>query len=165
MDGSPYYIGKGCDRRAYSKNHNVSLPPEDRIVLLKQNLTEEDALKHEIYMISVFGRKDLGTGVLHNRTDGGDNPPRNYGKCWNKGVPTSEETKQRISKSLKGRKHSEETKTKIGEANRKRIVSDETKQKISQSLKGKTKGKKHSEEHKRKVSDAKKKWWAEKKLK
>ena len=73
-DRTPYYIGKGCGRRAYKKYSGKIRPPEDksRIIFLKQNLTEEEAFKHEIYMIAVFGRKDLGTGILHNRTDGGD---------------------------------------------------------------------------------------------
>jgi general stress protein YciG len=39
---------------------------------LKQNITEEEAFKHETYMIAVFGRKDLGTGILYNRTNGGE---------------------------------------------------------------------------------------------
>jgi hypothetical protein len=55
------------------KKESVS-PPKDksRIILLKQNLTEEEAFKHEKYMIAVFGRKDLETGILRNLTDGGD---------------------------------------------------------------------------------------------
>ena len=73
-DRTPYYIGKGKERRIYLKGKGEVKPPKDksRIIFLKQNLTEEDAFKHEIYMISIFGRKDLGTGILHNRTDGGE---------------------------------------------------------------------------------------------
>ncbi len=72
-DGTPYYIGKGQRDRAYSKNHiNIFVPPKDRILFLKKNLLEEEAFNHEKYMIAVFGRKDLGTGILHNRTEGGD---------------------------------------------------------------------------------------------
>jgi hypothetical protein len=72
-DRTPYYIGKGKGKRIYSKNRRIN-PPRDnsRIIFLKQNLTEEEAFKHEIYMIAVFGRKDLGTGILYNMTDGGD---------------------------------------------------------------------------------------------
>jgi hypothetical protein len=72
-DRTPYYIGKGKGNRVYKKNRRVR-PPTDksRIIFLKQNLTEEEAFKHEIYMIAVFGRKDLGTGILHNMTDGGE---------------------------------------------------------------------------------------------
>ena len=73
-DGTPYYIGKGKGNRAWVKRHKGVKPPRDktRILVLKKNLTEEDAFKHEVYMIAVFGRKDLGTGILHNRTNGGD---------------------------------------------------------------------------------------------
>ena len=73
-DGTPYYIGKGKGYRCnYGTGKNCN-PPKDRsrIIKLKQNLTEEEAFKHEVYMIAVFGRKDLGTGILHNRTDGGE---------------------------------------------------------------------------------------------
>lgn len=73
-DGTPYYIGKGKGKRAYKKGRDEVKPPRDksRIIILKRNLTEEVAFKHEIYMIAVFGRKDLGTGILRNKTDGGD---------------------------------------------------------------------------------------------
>ena len=72
-DRTPYYIGKGSGRRIYSSNRTIKKPKDkSRIIFLKQNLTEEEAFKHEIYMIAVFGRKDLGTGILHNRTNGGD---------------------------------------------------------------------------------------------
>ena len=72
-DGTPYYVGKGKGSRI-TQDHKHHKPPKDisRIIFLKQNLTEEDAFKHEIYMIAVFGRKDLETGILHNKTNGGE---------------------------------------------------------------------------------------------
>ena len=73
-DRTPYYVGKGEGKRAYRRRTQGINPPKDksRILILKQNLTEEEAFKHEIYMIAVFGRKDLGTGILRNRTNGGE---------------------------------------------------------------------------------------------
>lgn len=72
-DNTPYYIGKGKDNRAFVKHDGISVPKDRRkIIFLKQNLTEEEAFKHEIYMIAIFGRKDLGTGILLNRTNGGE---------------------------------------------------------------------------------------------
>jgi hypothetical protein len=112
-DRTPYYIGKGQTKRIYQKNGKPCGVPKDksRIIFLKQNLTEEEAFKHEIYMISVFGRKDLGTGILHNRTNGGDGTS---------GFIYSEESKRKISESMKGKvppnkgiPHTNETKRKI----------------------------------------------------
>ena len=71
-DGTPYYIGKGRGKRAFQKHRkNLPVPPENRLLLLKTRLTEKEAFKHEIYMIAVFGRKNIGTGILWNFTDGG----------------------------------------------------------------------------------------------
>tara|TARA_R110000868_G_scaffold4750_3_gene29382 strand:+ start:1850 stop:2536 length:687 start_codon:yes stop_codon:yes gene_type:complete len=77
-DRTPYYIGKGLGKRInqphYRSNKSkvkVPLPPIERRIYLKQNITEEEAYKHEMYMIAVFGRKDLGTGILLNMSDGG----------------------------------------------------------------------------------------------
>lgn len=97
-DGTPYYIGKGCGNRAYKRSKKDIKSPKDksRIIILKNNLTEEEAFKHEIYMIVVFGRKDLGTGILYNRTDGGEGIS---------GTILSEETKQKMSESRKGHKN------------------------------------------------------------
>jgi hypothetical protein len=71
-DGTPYYIGKGRGYRINHKRHSVKLPPKSRRVVLKNNLTEEEAFRHEEYMIYLFGRKDLGTGILRNMTFGGE---------------------------------------------------------------------------------------------
>jgi hypothetical protein len=74
-DGTPYYIGKGKGRRIFNRsNKDTCKVPKNRnrIIYLKRNITEEDAFKHEIYMISIFGRKNNGTGILRNLTDGGE---------------------------------------------------------------------------------------------
>ncbi len=73
-DGTPYYIGKGQGKRINQPSHSVRRPPLDRRIFLKTNLTEEEAFRHEKYMIAVLGRKDLGTGILRNLTDGGEGP-------------------------------------------------------------------------------------------
>jgi hypothetical protein len=136
-DGTPYYIGKGKKGRAYSKNHAINLPKNDsRILILKENLSESAAHELEIYLISKYGRKDINTGILRNKTDGGEGVS---------GYVVSEETKYKISKARKGIAGKPKTK--------------EQKQKLSKSMTGKTpwnKGKigaqKHSNETKYKIS-------------
>ena len=137
-DKTPYYIGKGKGNRLYKRGSRVFAPPKDKskIIYLKKNLTEEEAFKHEIYMIDVFGRIDLGTGILHNRTDGGDGVS---------GYIPSEETRKKISVATKGKNHPMYGKT----------LSDETKRKISEKTRGK-KIKPFTKEHRRKLSVASK---------
>jgi hypothetical protein len=72
-DGTPYYIGKGTGKRAWSKQHRINLPTTpDRIQIINDGLTNDEAKAQEIALISKYGRKDLGTGILHNQTAGGD---------------------------------------------------------------------------------------------
>lgn len=158
-DKTPYYIGKGQGKRIYSKLKNIKLPRDkSRIIFLKQNLTEEEAFKHEKYMIAVFGRKDLGTGILHNKTNGGDGIS---------GYKHTEKIKKKMSQRMKGNKntlgfkHSKEFKRKMSERlignnySKGNIISEERKKQISERMKGNNHslGFKHSEESKRKMSE------------
>ena len=179
-DRTPYYIGKGSGNRAFKRNsHERKCPPPERILILKSNLTEEEAFRHERYMIFVFGRKDLGTGILHNFSDGGE------GAC---GVKRSEETRRKMADAKRGEKNPMKRpevaekmaaqrrgkpNPKQAEKIRGRKQSEETKQKRSEALKlfysknpsaskgakrpqisEKLKGRKLSEETRRKMSEA-----------
>jgi hypothetical protein len=75
--GTPYYIGKGVHNRAWEqhrRNNKGVHTPKDKsnIVILEQNLTDRQAKDLEIELIAKYGRKDINTGILENRTIGGE---------------------------------------------------------------------------------------------
>jgi hypothetical protein len=91
-DGTPYYIGKGKNDRAFSKHHRISVPKDkSRIVFLEKNLSEIGSLALERRYIEWYGRKDLNTGILGNLTEGGE------------GCQQSEQSKRKISSKNKGK--------------------------------------------------------------
>lgn len=162
IDGTPYYIGKGKGNRAF-QDHITHKPPHDfyRVVFLEKNLTEIGAFALERRYIRWYGRKDIGTGILRNQTDGGEGVS---GMCH------TEETKQKISDANRGKQkppRTDDHRKKISEANTGKVVSEEQKQMISESLKGRKqtadhisrkaesrRGTLHTEEAKQKISEA-----------
>ena len=141
-DLTPYYIGKGYKNRAWSKNHLISLPKnKNNIVILEHNLTEIGALAIERRMILWYGRKDMKTGILRNKTDGGDGTS---------GAIQSETTIEKRRKSmigkpslLKGKKQSTEHIKKAADSRRGCKQSKESNEKRSKAHTGK----KHTSEH------------------
>ena len=110
-NGTPYYVGKGRGSRAYRKES----PPIDRIMLVLTNLTEEQAFSNEKEFIKWYGRLDINTGILENKTDGGEG---------SSGFKHTKEYKERLKteslfvKNNPGKNKSKETIEKI----RKKII-------------------------------------------
>lgn len=94
-DNTPYYIGKGQGKR-WQESHTVSVPKDrSKIVFLEKNLSNIGACALERRYIRWYGRKDLGTGILRNRTDGGEG---------NVGLKMPESAKEKIRQFRTGRK-------------------------------------------------------------
>lgn len=74
-DGTPWYIGKGKGPRAWqrhgSDNYRWSPPPNERILFLKWDLSEQNAFKHEVYLIGLYGLERDGGLLAGNQTYGG----------------------------------------------------------------------------------------------
>jgi hypothetical protein len=176
----PFYIGKGCGKRAFKQGHNNYLHnkikkiqketgKDPKIVFYAVNISEYKALNLEKFLIKHFGRKDLELGPLLNFTDGGDGVSGPMSKEQKLklsktllGHKVLEETKQKISKKLKGQIHksksykfSEKHKQNLSISHKNHKHSDETKQKMSLVRKGKPGGmlgKHHTEATKNKLS-------------
>ena len=84
--GRPVYVGKGQGRRDRDHRTDIARTNTDVVDFMRkcreggreaeikkeyERLTEAEALQREIVLIAKYGRKDNGTGVLLNRTDGG----------------------------------------------------------------------------------------------
>jgi len=198
FDYEPFYIGKGSGQRKIGhlkesslkqnspKNNKIKkiikeVKEQPKIIILKDNLSEQYAFDLEIKLVALIGRKDLKKGPLSNLTDAGEGVS---------GLICSIETKINRSKNSKGKnnsnygnpnnfKHSIETKNKMSEsrkgeknANYGNKYSTETKKKLSEIKQGYTPwnkgkkceslagennpnyGKKHSEETKEKIKQA-----------
>ena len=74
-----FYIGVGVnEKRAFVKRNrslfwnNITSKTKYNVEIIQKNLSQEDAFELEIFLIELYGRKDIKTGILCNLTDGGD---------------------------------------------------------------------------------------------
>jgi len=171
-DTTPYYAGKGSGRRAFiNADHGVHCPASDSRILVFMHATEAEAFESEKSFIRWFGRKDLGTGCLRNRTDGGDAPINQGPATRQKQSAAAKRRAQtpeglahlrrvgRMSKPLR----SEEHRRHLSESHLGHIPSAE--QLLHQSLAQKGKPKPpRSAEHRRRLSESQKARWVKKRL-
>jgi len=158
--GTPYYIGKGKHNRKLAKHSNAPVPTDHYYIhMIAERLREQEAHLLEIELITKYGRKDIGTGILNNKTAGGEG---SSGRILSADTirkmskPKSEETKKKMSASRTGRIFSVETKAKMkASALARPPKSEETRRKLSVAGTGKTR----SNETKEKMKLAQQQRW------
>jgi len=141
-----FYIGIGVDkRRAYQKSkykrsefwHKINNKTDIVVEILVEDISYTDAEELEMFLISLYGRKDLGLGTLVNMTDGGGGT---------RGYTLTEKHKDSLRDRMKSDNNPAKSMTDTHRENIKkgnqgkgkgRILSDETKVKISNNRKGK----------------------------
>jgi hypothetical protein len=114
---TPYYIGKGKGNRAYKGRHIVAIPKDlNKIMVLAENMSEVDALQAEIFLINTYGRINNQTGILHNRTNGGEGSSGRY---------VSKELREHLSRLYTGQKQTVERVQKTVKARKKYMEKEE----------------------------------------
>lgn len=140
-DNSPFYVGAGSEKRPFK----ISQRPKNWVEIVesvgysidiyKKNLSMEECFKLEVDLISLFGRIDIGTGCLINKTNGGrliKGLSNDVLKIRNqkmsisaKGKTKSKEWREKLSKANIGKKASEETKAKMRLSNKSKTITAE----------------------------------------
>jgi hypothetical protein len=133
--GSPWYVGKGTGNRAWARHGSPKkywAPPSNEfIVILKWGMTNEEANRHEMYMIAVLGNRFKDGGFLTgNYNEGGGS---------GNGYVRTEEERARLSAALKGRVFSDDHKKRLSASRSGFQMSEDQKRKIAASLRGKSK--------------------------
>lgn len=146
IDNSIYYVGIGNDKSrsevVYGRNNHwerVYKKYGINIDVIADNIPLEDAKELEIFLI-----QEIGINNLCNQTLGGEGffggnhteEAKRKISDANKGRKLSKETKNKISKALKGhpnylKSQTEESRRKIGLASKNRKFKNESKKKIS----------------------------------
>jgi hypothetical protein len=133
----PFYIGIGNDnsfRRAFEKSRRNKIwkdiinKSDYEVEILFDNLSWDNACIKEREFISLYGRKDLGSGTLANLTDGGE------GALGRKYI-TSEETKIKLSQAHKGKTVSEDVRKIMSIARKGKPLSEKHKLSLKESAK------------------------------
>lgn len=150
--GQPFYVGKGSGGRMYQHLNEaqregyvkrsvhckiISILSKGGTISYEKTMcdSEQHAFSEENRLIDLYGRKDNGTGILCNLTDGGEGKNRSRASI------------ERTASKHRGQKRSEASRTrmkkaqiKIAELNRALYgtgVKPETIEKMSQSRRGK----------------------------
>jgi hypothetical protein len=108
-----FYVGIGAEplyRRAFSKHHRnlhwKSIVKKAGYVvdIIYKDISWQQACKYEVNLIAMYGRKDLDTGLLVNKTIGGEGVL---------GRVVSLETREKMKVIATGKLHSTDSKEKM----------------------------------------------------
>lgn len=162
-DGTPFYVGKGLISRLrvgvrsrYHSNVCRKYPDWERLIIF-ESADPDSVIEKERHAISKFGRRDIGTGILVNQTDGGEGTPgrkcsdltkarmsksradilldpayRSVLGSWNKGLTRTPETREKLSLITRKQMSTPEARAKIRELTKAAMARPDVKAKIAE---------------------------------